>query len=141
MNVQKVNTTMAVLKNKEESASVKDYTVRSCQLLAKLPIGDKTYLMTDSTYSIDVIDPSQKKLVAQIDLAGGLLRCSLVLNNVIILGIEDPKMNTGHGNIIAYDNESFLKIGDEKTEALVTPLCIQSYGESQFVVGMSNGCL
>lgn len=62
-------------------------------------------------------------------MAGGLLRCALVLENHFILGIADEKSKTGHGNILAYDINTFERVGDVMTEALQTPLCFCKTGE------------
>jgi hypothetical protein len=60
----KVQTTMTVLKNKEEAELVYEYTNRACQIMLALPLDGKFYLLTDSTFTIDIIDFQKKRIHA-----------------------------------------------------------------------------
>ena len=138
----KVQTTMTVLKNKEEAELVVEYTNRACQILIALPMDDgKVYLLTDSTFTVDIIDVAEKRIHSQIELAGGLVRCAIVVGEFIVLGVEDPKNENGVGNILCYDSKTLEKMGEERTEQLVTPFCFKAMKGSQIMVGLSNGCI
>jgi len=140
----KVITTMNVLKQKEEAELVYEYTNRACQFLLKLILDGKTFLVTDSGFTIDIIDVENKKIVNQIDdLAGNLIRCGIIIDKMIFLGIEAPAKEKNEGNILVYDSKTFQKIGSESTDEMVTPFCFKSIvsNANQFMCGMSNGCL
>lgn len=138
-----VASTMTILKSKEETELVFEYPCRACEIMLSLTIDNKTYLITDSTFTVDIIDVEKKSIHSQIDLAGGMVRCAVVVGDFIILGVEDADNENGPGNILCYGVESLEKVGEETTGDHVTPFCLKalSSNPNQIMVGLSNGCI
>ena len=65
-----------------------------------------------------------------------------MIGELIVLGIEDEENDNKAGNIICYDAKTLEKVGEERTDQLVTPFCFKAVKENnQIMVGLSNGCL
>jgi hypothetical protein len=129
--------TMSVLSDKNEQTTVYEYNSRSCTILAKIEVQNKIYLLTDSMFTIDIIDIEEKKVAHSIEIPGGSLRCCLVIGKYIILGIQSKETS----NILAYNAQTFAKVYGISTENFATPLCLAQKGKSFFVAGLDNGCI
>jgi len=69
------------------------------------------------------------------------VRCAIVVGELIIVGVEDPKNDNGSGNILCYGARTLEKLGEERTEQLVTPFCFHHTNSNHLMVGLSNGSL